>query len=131
MNQDVLFYLVLIGALVIWTFVRNSGSGGLRITLAEAKKRLDTENGIILLDVRTRDEYSRRHIPNSILIPIDVLESEAGKKLTDKNAEIFVYCAGGSRSSRAVKTLAKLGYKRVYNLGGIASWPYETVSGNR
>lgn len=96
---------------------------------AEAKKRLESEKGIILLDVRTQEEYAEKHIPNSMLIPVDVIEEEAPAKLTDKNAVIFVYCRSGRRSAAASEALVKMGYTGVYNLGGIIDWPYETESG--
>ncbi len=95
----------------------------------EAKKRLDGETGIILLDVRTQEEYDEKHIPDSILIPVDVIEKEAQTKLTDKNATIFVYCRSGRRSAIAAEALVKMGYTKVYNLGGINDWPYETETG--
>lgn len=97
------------------------------ITPKEAKKRMDSEKGIIVLDVRTQEEYNAGHIKDSILIPVDVLEKESGKKLTDKNAPIFVYCRSGNRSTTAADILVKQGYKKVYNLGGIINWPYEIV----
>ncbi len=95
----------------------------------EAKKRLESEKGIILLDVRTQEEYDEKHIPNSILIPVDVIENEAPLKLTDRDADIFIYCRSGRRSITASLALLKMGYTRVYNLGGIIDWPYETESG--
>jgi rhodanese-related sulfurtransferase len=96
------------------------------ISPKEAKARLEAEEGIILLDVRTPEEYAESHIPNSILIPVDVIEKEAPEKLTDKNANIFVYCRSGRRSVAASEALVKMGYTNVYNLGGIIDWPYET-----
>lgn len=96
------------------------------ISPEEAKKRLDNEKGIILLDVRTKEEYEEKHIPGSLLIPVDIIETEAPNKLTDKNAVIFVYCRSGRRSVTASEALVKMGYKNVYNLGGINDWPYET-----
>lgn len=95
----------------------------------EAKKRLDSKEEIILLDVRTPEEYAEKHIPNSMLIPVEVIESEAPSKLTDKNATIFVYCRSGRRSVTAAEALIKMGYTKVYNLGGINDWTYETESG--
>jgi phage shock protein E len=95
----------------------------------EAKNRLENEKDIILLDVRTQAEYAEKHIPNSVLIPVDVIEKEAPAKLTDKNESIFVYCRSGRRSVTASEALVKMGYTRVYNLGGIINWPYETESG--
>lgn len=94
----------------------------------EAKKRLESEKGIILLDVRTQQEYDEKHISNSVLIPVDAIEKEAPSILTDKNAVIFVYCRSGNRSVTASEGLVKMGYTNVYNLGGIISWPYETES---
>jgi rhodanese-related sulfurtransferase len=99
------------------------------ISPKDAKARLEAEKDIILLDVRTLDEYAEKHIPNSLLIPVDVIEKEAPAKLADKSAVIFVYCRSGRRSVAASEALVKLGYTNIYNLGGIIDWPYETESG--
>lgn len=132
MNQFTFIVIIFAVILVFWTYLKNLGtSGSIKISPADVKKKLDTEKGIVLLDVRTRNEYLEKHIPKSTLIPLDSLENEVSKKLRDKNTEIIVYCRSGSRSSMAVKILSKLGYTNVKNLGGIVSWPYETVSGNK
>ncbi|PKM88590.1 MAG: rhodanese-like domain-containing protein [Firmicutes bacterium HGW-Firmicutes-12] len=126
MNKDLLFVSSLILIFAIWTLLRNAGIK--KISPLEAKQRLERDNGIILLDVRTKKEYLDEHILKSTLIPLDVLTKEASKKLPDKNAPIFVYCQSGSRSVRAIRILLKMGYKNVYNLGGIGRWPYPKVS---
>lgn len=105
----------------------NKTAGYINITPEEAKKRLDSEKGIILLDVRTMEEYQAGHIKDSMLIPVDTLKQEAEKQLKDKKITIFVYCRSGNRSTTAAKILVDLGYKNVYNLGGITEWPYEVV----
>lgn len=97
------------------------------ITPEEAKKRLDNEKGIILLDVRTKEEYNAGHIKGSILIPVDNLLGESVKTLKDKEAPIFVYCRSGNRSLSAVNILIKQGYTNVFNLGGINKWPFEVI----
>ena len=97
------------------------------ITPEEAKKRLAREKNIILLDVRTKEEYETGHIKDSMLMPVDTLREVSVKKLVDKDATIFVYCRSGSRSSAAAKILVEQGYKNVFNLGGIINWPYEVV----
>lgn len=79
--------------------------------------------------MRTKEEYAEKHIPGSMLIPVDALEKEAPSKLNDKNATILVYCRSGRRSVAASEVLVKLGYTNVYNLGGIMDWIYETKSG--
>jgi rhodanese-related sulfurtransferase len=98
-----------------------------KIKPEDAKKRLDSEKGIVLLDVRTKEEYDTGYIKGSILIPLDNVKEEAERKLKDKDAPIFVYCRSGNRSTSAASILANLGYKNVYNLGGINNWPYEVV----
>lgn len=100
-----------------------------KISPEEAKKRLDSEKDIILLDVRTVEEYTESHIPGSILIPVDVIDKEAQEKIKDKDAVIFVYCRSGRRSEIAAESLVNQGYTKVYDLGGINDWPYETESG--
>ena len=97
------------------------------ITPEEAKKRLDSEKNIILLDVRTKEEYDTGHIKDASLMPVDTIKEESVKNLLDKEAIIFVYCRSGSRSSSAANILIEQGYKNVYNLGGINNWPYEVV----
>lgn len=124
--------IALVGAFVLWSFIKNTGNAGIvKISPADAKKRLDSDAGIILLDVRTMAEYLDNHIPKSISLPLNEIATEAPRKLPDKEAEIFVYCQSGSRSIRAAKMLLKMGYSRVYNLGGIVRWPYKTVSGKK
>ncbi|QGU96854.1 rhodanese-like domain-containing protein [Clostridium bovifaecis] len=97
------------------------------ITPEEAKKRLDSKEEIILIDVRSKEEYESGHIEGAMLIPVDTIEIEAEKKLKDKEVPIFVYCRSGNRSAIAANILASLEYKNVYDLGGINDWPYEIV----
>jgi phage shock protein E len=104
---------------------RNSGFNN--ISPKEAKIRLENESSVILLDVRTVEEYKASHIKDSLLIPLNTLEKEVGNKLTDKDAPIFIYCRSGNRSVTAARILVKQGYTNVYNHGGINSWPYEVV----
>lgn len=96
---------------------------------AEAKKRLEAEPGIILLDVRTPEEYLEQRIPGSILIPVEQLEQAVQDKIPAKNATIFVYCRSGRRSKIAANTLIGVGYTDVYDLGGIIDWPYAKETG--
>ena len=100
------------------------------ITSDEAKAMIDTGEYIIL-DVRTQEEYDEKHIPGSVLVPIDKTDvapfkAEVVKKLTDKDAKIIVYCKSGFRSDIAAKAMCTLGYKTLYNMtDGIDGWQYE------
>ena len=96
------------------------------ISPEEAKKQIDSGKKIILLDVRTPEEYAQGHIAKSVLLPVDRID-EAQSVIKDKNAVIFVYCRSGRRSRIAAEKLIEAGYKNVFDLGGISSWPYGTV----
>ena len=102
-------------------------SGYATLTPLQAKKRMDKEKDIIILDVRTPMEYAEGHLPNNILIPFNDLETKASKKLPDKETTIFVYCARGDKSRAASKKLVFLGYTKIFNIGGINEWPYEII----
>lgn len=95
------------------------------ITAQEAKELMDGEEGYVILDVRTEEEYAQGHIPGAILIPDYEIETKAEEVLTDKNQMILVYCRSGRRSKNAAELLLKLGYTDIREFGGIIDWPYE------
>jgi len=100
-----------------------------KISAAEAKAMMDKGGPYTLLDVRTEAEFKDGRIKGAILIPDYEVASRAEKELPDKNAVILVYCRSGVRAARAAQILADMGYVNVYNMGGIMSWPYDTVRG--
>ena len=101
-----------------------------KINAEEAKARLDQEGDkIILVDVRTSAEYSEAHIEKAILLPVDTIGKNASSIIPDLEAVYFVYCRTGSRSAAASAQLVQMGYRNIYDLGGIRDWPYGTVSG--
>src|SRR3989338_9161640 len=92
----------------------------IQITAEELKGYLDKGEELFLLDVRTRGEFSDRHIEGSVNIPIGELETNIEK--LPKEREIVAICAHGIRSARATKLLLSRGFK-VKNLsGGMESW---------
>lgn len=100
-----------------------------KITAQEAKSRIDSGENIVIVDVRTETEYKFGHIPNAILIPNETITNSMPELLPELGAEILVYCHSGNRSAEAAKKLIAIGYTNVYDFGGIASWPYDTVTG--
>ena len=96
-----------------------------QITPQKAKEIMDSEENIIILDVREQDEFDEGHIKGAILLSYTETESRAEELLPDKNQQILVYCRSGRRSKIASETLAKLGYTNVKEFGGIIDWPYE------
>ncbi len=95
------------------------------ITAEQAKEIMDSQEGYIILDTRTQEEYNKRHIPGADLIPHDEIEEKAETVLTDKDQLILVYCRSGRRSKLAAEDLVRLGYTNIKEFGGIIDWPYE------
>ena len=84
---------------------------------------LEGDDAPILLDVRELHEWQEGHIPGAVHIPRGFLESQAEQALPDHDRPVVVYCAGGSRSAFAAKTLGEMGYETVYSLaGGYTDW---------
>ena len=92
------------------------------ISQDEAKKILSSEKDFILLDVRTPQEYEKKHIPNAVLLPIDEIKKGNVAVLPDKNQKILVYCWTGRRAEDSAAMLVKMGYKNVLNFGGLVDW---------
>jgi rhodanese-related sulfurtransferase len=95
-----------------------------KATPAEIADRIpaDLNNGLILLDVRTPQEWTDDgHIAGATLLPIDELPNRALNELPT-DAEIVVYCRSGNRSAQAADWLIQNGFTDVSDLGGINDW---------
>ena len=97
-----------------------------KISAQDAKAIIDSED-VIILDVRTPEEYNSGHIENAVLLPVTEITDKAEEVLPNKDAKILVYCRSGNRSATAAKDLINLGYTNVFDFGGINSCPYEIV----
>jgi len=104
----------------------DQGAVYVNITAEEAKQIMDNEEGYIILDVRTQEEYDEGHIPGAIVISHEEIAEKAEDVLTDKGQLILVYCRSGRRSKIAAEALVELGYTNIKEFGGIIDWPYET-----
>ena len=96
-----------------------------RISAEEAKEIIDQDSDIIIIDVRSEEEYQTGHIEGAVCIPNEVISDQIERLLSDKEQEILVYCRSGRRSSQAVDKLLDLGYTNVKDFGGIIDWPYK------
>lgn len=91
-----------------------------------AAEGLIAQPGTVILDVREPDEFEQGAIPGAIHIPRGHLEAQIESRLTDHDATVVVYCAGGVRSAFAAKTLGELGYGDVRSMaGGFGKWKDE------
>jgi len=99
-------------------------SSGFENVSAEEFSKLMKEKNILILDVRTPEEYQKDgHIKGANLIPVQLFRYIflGGKGVKDK--KVLVYCRSGNRSAVASKMLEQWGVEKVYNLkGGIKEW---------
>ena len=100
-----------------------------QITAEEAAAMMEEESGYIILDVRTSQEYSEKHIPGAVNVPNEIIGSAGIPELPDKDQLVLVYCRSGNRSKQTAEKLVKLGYTNIVEFGGINDWTGETVSG--
>lgn len=93
------------------------------VSADDAKKLIDNKE-VVVLDVRTPEEFKDGHIPDALLIPLQELEDRLDE--LDKSEAYLVVCRSGNRSVQASEILTSNHFKSIYNMtGGMNSWNYE------
>ncbi len=98
------------------------------LTIKEAFNKIQENKNnpnLVILDVRTPDEYSEGHIEKSVNIDFNANDFKTKINELDKNKTYLVYCRSGNRSSKAIKVMEQLGFKEAYNIGSIMNWQKE------
>lgn len=116
-------YLVLVLVVLGLTMsFMNRGDSKNLVSYEELQQKLNEKNPIVLLDVRTQEEFDNGHIPGALLLPYDEIDQEAARLLPEKEKEIIIYCRSGRRSAIAKDSLEALGYTNVKDFGGMNRW---------
>ena len=108
------WFRILVGVLIIVILLIATNSSKNEITIIENSTDFSEvlkQDNLVLIDVRSKEEYNESHIPRAINIPYDELEN---KVKYDKDLNIVVYSYNDSRSHLATTVLEKLGYKNIY-----------------
>ncbi|MDY4996143.1 MAG: rhodanese-like domain-containing protein [Bacilli bacterium] len=101
---------------------KNTDSSDGSVNYMEAKEKI-INDGAILLDVRTKEEYNEKHIDGASLLPLDIIDIDSISQIvSEKDTPIIVYCRSGNRSKQAREKLIALGYSKVYDLGAMSNW---------
>jgi len=134
MKKNIIFIGIIVLIIAVLAFLHNPSEETVptfnTISPGEVRELLDNNEDFVLLDVRTHDEYTEGRIPGSLLIPYDEIEELINVAVPDRNKKIIVYCHSGRRSRIASQTLIDLGYRNIYDLGGINDWPFEIEDEN-
>jgi phage shock protein E len=90
---------------------------------ANEAAKLIADKKVVLLDVRTADEFADGHIAGATNIASHKPDFKEQLEKLDKNQSYLVYCAGGFRSAKSCKVMNELNFKSLYDLkGGIHAW---------
>jgi rhodanese-related sulfurtransferase len=123
----VLFVMGICTVMAATVFVSYASAADFKIIKAEEAKKMMDAGHVVIVDVRRPDEFAAGHIKNAINIPNETITTDKPQELPNVNATLLVYCRTGIRAADASGKLVKMGYKNVYDMGGIRDWPYETV----
>lgn len=95
----------------------------LNLSALEFSHKIQSDDSVVIIDVRTPQEFSEGHFPNSLLI--DIYSPTFPKKISelDKSKDYYIYCRSGSRSFHAGTFMLSQGFTSVQHLeDGIISW---------
>jgi rhodanese-related sulfurtransferase len=93
------------------------------ITIDDLKQWQASGKKMTVIDVREPEDFAQGSIPGAVNVPRGLLELDIDDVVPDQDAEIVVYCGGGSRSALAADTLQVMGYGQAYSLaGGWRAW---------
>jgi rhodanese-related sulfurtransferase len=87
----------------------------LNIDLAAAKKIMDLNKKLVLIDVRTPEEVAQGKIGNALEMDIKAPDFLDRLRTLDKATPYMVYCHAGGRSAQAMKIMQEMGFVQVYN----------------
>jgi len=112
---------VALGALLAFAASLSFAAEPRNVSSAQAKALLARDSRVVLLDVRTPEEYRQAHLRGALLIPL----GELGKRVREipRDRPLLVYCAVGARSVSAAGFLAGRGYREIYQMSdGLVGW---------
>lgn len=96
-----------------------------KVNFREAHDLLENTPEMLLFDVREEEEYITGHAANAQLFTLaDISKETAEALIPSLDTPVMVYCRIGTRSQEAAQKLHALGYRKIYNLGGLIGWPY-------
>lgn len=136
-KEKLKMWIVAIAALLILLFIGGcslrgqvlDGDGMVnsykQISQEEAAQMMEEDDGHVIVDVRTQEEYDEGHIPGAICIPNEEITDTKPELLPDVDQVILIYCRSGRRSKEAAEKLFNMGYTHIYEFGGIIDWTGE------
>ena len=109
------------GGLLLWPMLNKGAGGATKVSTNDAVQLINREKAV-LIDVSEPAEYAAGHAMGSRSVPFSSLEA-SNDLPKNKALPLVVVCPTGSRASKAVTTLKKLGFENARALaGGFEAW---------
>ena len=89
---------------------------------------LDADSKIILIDLRSKEDFNISHIEGAVCVPFDDGIIGITQQFTNKNSKILIYSNSKNRSTITAFKLKQQGYTSIYDFGNIVNWPYSLVT---
>lgn len=119
------FLITSLALLVLYTATGIAGSFG-DVTTKKASSMISSKKGLIILDVRTPEEYAKGHLVNARLMNYYEKTFKDQLKTLPKDKTVLIYCKSGRRSAETLAMMKALGFSSAYNmLGGFDAWSKE------
>jgi rhodanese-related sulfurtransferase len=104
-------------------FVQDAKKRVKETNVRDVKRRLDSGEKFVLVDVREDNEWAMGHLPNAVHLGKGVIERDIEQRIPDPGATLILYCGGGFRSALVADNLQKMGYTNVESMdGGWKGW---------
>jgi len=115
-------YGALLGGVLISNFSFGQGNGIKNVDNGQFASKMKEKN-VVILDVRTPEEFQSGHIKGALLLNVHSASFESAIQKLDKNKTYLVYCRSGARSMTAARKMKAAGFENLFNLeNGIMSW---------
>lgn len=89
----------------------------------DVKRRMDSGEKMLLVDVREDHEWEKGHLPGAVHMGRGVIERDIEKAVPNTSTKLVLYCGGGFRSALVADNLQKMGYTNVESMdGGWRGW---------
>ena len=120
----------------LYSFASCNNDNSNLVSAIKFSEIISNDKSVIIIDVRTPDEFNKGHLKNSLNINWFDENFDENLNIFSKDLPVMVYCLSGGRSSKANERIKSLGFKNVYELdGGILEWrknklPEATLNNN-
>jgi len=92
-------------------------------TVADVKRRMESGEEFLLVDVREDNEWAKGHLPGAVHMGRGIIERDIEKSVPETASKLILYCGGGFRSALVADNLQKMGYTNVESMdGGWRGW---------